>query len=733
MPRTAVLGVLAASVLAWSWLRLERAPELRDVLLWTVLVGVVPALPQSRRLRIAAVALAVPIALREALGTASPRAAAERFGDGFVAYYDIGLPFEPLQQPLMHSLVELAVFGFALAVSLAVGARRPLLAAGLLVAGAGWPATLVEGDNGLVRGAVILASALAIVAGVGATLRPRQAVLAGAAVVAASVAIAGIPAVAKGAFLAWEDWDPYAGDDTPVSVGYVWETSYNPLTWPKRKTVVLRIEAPPVSRYWRATTLDVFNGGVWLDRSVDTSFDPFVDPLLPDAANDQENLVSARVKVAALQDLHLIGASVPVSYETDFDQVLYVDTGTAIVLDRGGIPRDSTYVTNSYVPAPSPGRLARSQPIYPRRLDRYLVVETRTETPPSPAFAKAGRAAEMRTLFAQNPRTRPYRVLYERARSVVGATTSPYIAAVRLENYFRRGSNYRYEESPPRPRGGVEPLVDFVTRTHAGYCQHFASTMALMLRYLGIPARVAAGFTSGRYDHDDGEWVVVDRDAHTWVEVWFRGIGWLPFDPTPGRGTLDGAYSSASAGFSLQAVETALAAGEGAADFNLDRGLDRAGDTPGLGRDVPGDVGATDEDQGSLLRLLLLVAVAAATGVSLFKVVLRRARFLTRDPRRLAGACRRELADFLTDQRLSVPESATLAELGEIVRHEIGLNAEAFVAAVEAARYGPPEQAPSSARQARRELRRLRREIRRRLSAWDRARGVVSLRSLGLT
>ena len=71
--------------------------------------------------------------------------------------------------------------------------------------------------------------------------------------------------------------------------------------------------------------------------------------------------------------------------------------------------------------------------------------------------------------------------------------------------------------------------------------------MALMLRMLGIPARVAAGFTSGTYE--DGGWTVTDHNAHTWVEVWFPGYGWLPFDPTPGRGSLTASYSASSRAF----------------------------------------------------------------------------------------------------------------------------------------------------------------------------------------
>src|SRR5262249_4430849 len=88
------------------------------------------------------------------------------------------------------------------------------------------------------------------------------------------------------------------------------------------------------------------------------------------------------------------------------------------------------------------------------------------------------------------------------------------------------------------------PLVDFVQRTKLGYCQQFAGTMALMLRYLGIPSRVAVGFTSGSWK--DGVWTVTDHDAHAWVEAWFAGYGWLTFDPTPGRGTLSATHPTPS-------------------------------------------------------------------------------------------------------------------------------------------------------------------------------------------
>src|SRR5581483_8311530 len=75
------------------------------------------------------------------------------------------------------------------------------------------------------------------------------------------------------------------------------------------------------------------------------------------------------------------------------------------------------------------------------------------------------------------------------------------------------------------PSAAAASLASFILHTRAGYCQHFAGAMALMLRYLGVPARVAVGFSSGAYDAKSGTWRVTDHDAHAWVEAWFRGYG----------------------------------------------------------------------------------------------------------------------------------------------------------------------------------------------------------------
>jgi hypothetical protein len=256
--------------------------------------------------------------------------------------------------------------------------------------------------------------------------------------------------------------------------------------------------------------------------------------------------------------------------------------------------------------------------------------------------------------------------------------------------------------------------------------------MALMLRYLGVPARVAVGFSSGRYDAKHHRWVVTDHDAHAWVEVWFRGYGWLPFDPTPSigrpeRGELSAPYARESRGH--------LSGAAGVAALN---GANDRGDAKRHGESNPSTATtgqSVSQSQGrhiNVLALLLLLCAGLALLVVAVKLVARRVRYVTRDPRRVAAACRRELADFLLDQRIEGARSATMHELGELVRYELSVEPDAFVAAATAARFGPPDGAAESARVARRELRRLLRQIRSRLEVHERARGVLSLRSLGL-
>jgi hypothetical protein len=129
--------------------------------------------------------------------------------------------------------------------------------------------------------------------------------------------------------------------------------------------------------------------------------------------------------------------------------------------------------------------------------------------------------------------------------------------------------------------------------------------------------------------------------------------------------------------------------------------------------------------------LLLLSAVGAAAGaIVATKAGFRLRRRAVRDPRRVAAACRAELVSFLVDQRIDVPRSATLRELGGLVQYEFGAEPGPFVAAASAARFAPEDAAAPAARSARRELGALLEDSRRGLTRSQRIRGLFSLRSL---
>jgi hypothetical protein len=114
--------------------------------------------------------------------------------------------------------------------------------------------------------------------------------------------------------------------------------------------------------------------------------------------------------------------------------------------------------------------------------------------------------------------------------SDAGATT-PYAKILAIQNYLK---DFTYD-TRVQPPTGVNDLLYFLTKSHRGYCEQFAGTMAVMLRELGIPARVAVGFTPGTYNSGTKSYQVNTQNAHSWVEVEFPDYGWLAFEPTPTR------------------------------------------------------------------------------------------------------------------------------------------------------------------------------------------------------
>jgi transglutaminase superfamily protein/transglutaminase TgpA-like protein len=112
--------------------------------------------------------------------------------------------------------------------------------------------------------------------------------------------------------------------------------------------------------------------------------------------------------------------------------------------------------------------------------------------------------------------------------------TSAYDKVLAIQRHFHSdGFTYSTDVDVADDAGA---LLTFLTQTKTGFCQQYASAMAVLVRELGLPARIAVGYQAGTLQ-DDGTYLVQSTDAHAWVEVFFEGYGWLPFEPTPGHGS----------------------------------------------------------------------------------------------------------------------------------------------------------------------------------------------------
>ena len=133
------------------------------------------------------------------------------------------------------------------------------------------------------------------------------------------------------------------------------------------------------------------------------------------------------------------------------------------------------------------------------------------------------------------------------ALQITANAPTPYDKAEAIEAYLRNDSMFHYNLKAPQPSDPTEDqLYYFLHDSHTGYCQYFAMAMGEMLRSLGIPVRLVSGFGPGTYDDTIHRTQVHDADAHVWVEVYFPGYGWIPFEPTN-----DGVYQPIRRGVSL--------------------------------------------------------------------------------------------------------------------------------------------------------------------------------------
>ena len=539
-------------------------------------------------------------------------------------------------------------------------------------------------------------------------LRGREA--APAAALVAAVAVLALPVAARldsgTALIDYRAWDWFGGKD----VTFNWDHSYGPLDWPRDGTTVLHVESDR-PHYWKAQTLDRFDGLRWVrSRSAERTRPDEELPPLPNPRWAER----IHVTVRALRTDFVVAAGTPLLVTGAGEAVSGSADGTLRRLDEP-LRRGDSYTVRAYDPDPSTRQMRAAHDAYGPGLSQYTGIALpakRGETLPdgrgAPAAALvsvplrggglAGTPGAERELAAS-----PYRRTFRLARRLALGAPTVFEAARRIERHLERA--YDYSERPPRRR---YPLEAFLFRDRAGYCQQFSGAMALMLRMVGIPARVVSGFSPGSLNRDTGEYRVRDLDAHSWVEVFFNGIGWVTFDPTPAAAPADRPEGES---------DTPRAAADSPGSISSNPG--GGAGSEGLGTPAA-DVGDGDGGGAPPAWAILLALVVLSAGGSAVVLLLRRDG-ASRSA--AADASLRELERALPRLGWELRPGTTLLELEQRLRRAARPRAAAYVAALRAGRFTPGEaSAPAPA-----ERRALRRELTAARGIATRARGFLAL------
>jgi hypothetical protein len=276
----------------------------------------------------------------------------------------------------------------------------------------------------------------------------------------------------------------------------------------------IQIDGDSVGRsdlHWRGVTLARFDGHTWsnrreqfpLQRQSDNTFKvPRTNSALPSDATSspaREHLIHYRVLMEPIGTNVFFLAPWARSVSGDY-RTMSADSGGAVYNLDSQHPINR-YEADSDIAAPAPAELRTAGRDYPLQ-----VVATYLRLPP---------------LDPRVPRL---------AAQITNSASSDFDKAAALENYLRTRFGYTLE----LPQTIVkDPIANFLFERKQGHCEYFASSMAVMLRTLGIPSRVVNGFRTDEFNDLTGNYVVRAKDAHAWVEAYFPGYGWQTFDPTP--------------------------------------------------------------------------------------------------------------------------------------------------------------------------------------------------------
>jgi len=291
----------------------------------------------------------------------------------------------------------------------------------------------------------------------------------------------------------------------------------------KDSSIVMRVQTGAPVNYpmlrWRGIALSHFDGRRWDSKqAARQSRPPSEDGWITLAKrNELEGQAAAQIQFVALLQ--------PIASDAVFGPARLVAVRGNFSADGGSY---ASSVRRSYLDTDSTGSIFN--PFKNFNQIRYEGISVLAVARPEGAKnTGADYPDEIRDLYLQLPENLDPRIP-DFAKKITETASNPYAKSLAMEKYLRENFTYTLNMTP---NAGADPLAQFLFKSKAGHCEYFASSMAVMLRTLGIPSREVNGFLPGAYNRVAGDYIVRASDAHSWVEAYFPGFGWLTFDPTP--------------------------------------------------------------------------------------------------------------------------------------------------------------------------------------------------------
>jgi transglutaminase-like putative cysteine protease len=309
------------------------------------------------------------------------------------------------------------------------------------------------------------------------------------------------------------------------------------------------------------------------------------------------------------------------------------------------------------------------------------------------------------------------------AQQITKDAHTPFAKAIALERYFQSGL-FKYTLSALKLTNSPQGLLDFLTKDRQGFCEQFAFAMAVLARLVHIPSRIEIGYTSGIKKH--GRWQVTTADAHSWPELYFTGLGWLRFEPTPGG--QDGQGTARQPNYATHPAVGTGPGGSGSTSTPT-TGPSKVGNThlsghvtvpdPGGGPvgNLPTPKHKTHWPIAQLLLSLLILLILAGAVPSVTRIITRSRRWrAATDDRSLASAAWQEVCASLDDLGLSRKLSESPRALARRISTESEIDESArealrrIATVVERIRYAPTP-APTTAATMRADVTAVRRSL----------------------